>query len=304
MSALDPRPAGMRDALLAGANRDGGWGYYAGRGSRLEPTCWALLALLPLRSPFDDMASRLAGASSDFFTDAQQPDGLLLEHGLAEEHRPNLAFNGLAALLWSQHPTLTDSVRQKRLLSAISASKGVKLASSPASSQDNTLQAWAWIETTFSWVEPTCWCVLALKRAMRAEAPARARIDEAERLLRNRACQAGGWNAGNADVMGQGLHPYVPTTALGLIALQDRRDDSTVRAALAYLVEHRVSEQSGMALALTLICFRLYGLPVADLEQRLLEQWDHTAFLGNFHVIAMALYSLTAGQHAASAFRV
>ena len=35
----------LRTFLLAGRNADGGWGYYPGKASRLEPTCWALLAL-------------------------------------------------------------------------------------------------------------------------------------------------------------------------------------------------------------------------------------------------------------------
>ena len=43
----DPRPdlPALRQFLLAGRNADGGWGYYAGKASRLEPTCWGLLAL-------------------------------------------------------------------------------------------------------------------------------------------------------------------------------------------------------------------------------------------------------------------
>ncbi len=32
-------------ALIAARNPDGGWPYYAGKTSRLEPTAWALLAL-------------------------------------------------------------------------------------------------------------------------------------------------------------------------------------------------------------------------------------------------------------------
>ena len=34
-------------------------------------------------------------------------------------------------------------------------------------------------------------------------------------LLADRACRGGGWNYGNANVLGQDLHPYVPTTAVG-----------------------------------------------------------------------------------------
>ncbi len=47
----DPTPAAeratadVRKALLSSRNTDGGWGYYPGKASRLEPTAWALLAL-------------------------------------------------------------------------------------------------------------------------------------------------------------------------------------------------------------------------------------------------------------------
>ena len=44
---------------------------------------------------------------------------------------------------------------------------------------------------------------------------------EAEALLRNRQCTTGGWNYGNAEVLGKKLYAYTPTTALGLLALSD-----------------------------------------------------------------------------------
>ncbi len=49
---MEDRLIDMRRALLSAANADGGWGYYPGKASRLEPTCWALLALLPSDSDF------------------------------------------------------------------------------------------------------------------------------------------------------------------------------------------------------------------------------------------------------------
>ena len=30
--------------------------------------------------------------------------------------------------------------------------------------QDGSLQAWSWVDGTFSWVEPTAWCLLLLKK--------------------------------------------------------------------------------------------------------------------------------------------
>src|SRR5438105_856772 len=52
---MDDRLTDMRRALLSAVNADGGWGYYPGHASRLEPTCWALLAL---RTPVDAPAAQ------------------------------------------------------------------------------------------------------------------------------------------------------------------------------------------------------------------------------------------------------
>ena len=81
-----------------------------------------------------------------------------------------------------------------------------------------------------------------------------ARVDEAERMLADRACAGGGWNYGNAHVFDKDLRPHGPTTALALLALQDRRDLPCVQAGSAFLTAHADRERSGLALALTLIC--------------------------------------------------
>jgi len=286
----------MRETLLSGTNPDGGWAYYQGHASRLEPTCWALLALLTDASTTGWDAS----AHRAFLLRSRRRDGLFLEAAVGDENRPNLGFNGLAALLLLAERELADEASRTALVSALIANRGVKLSASWINRQDNGLQGWAWIDASFSWVEPTCWCLLALKKAMKAmkaseSGEARGRIREAEQLLVDRCCAAGGWNYGNANMLGQDLRPYVSTTALGLLAMQDRREDPCVVRSLDYLVQHRLSETSAMALALTLIALRRFGVPTGDVEDHLLSQWDRTAFLGNFHLIAIALYSLTGG---------
>jgi VWFA-related protein len=155
--------------------------------------------------------------------------------------------------------------------------------------QDNTLQGWSWIEGTFSWIEPTSWCLLALKKSPAVLHPRErsARIDEAERLLLDRVCRTGGWNYGNSNVLGQELHAHVPTTALALLALQDRREHPSVQKSLEYLVRQRLSEPAGMALALTSICLRVDGVPAADVDERLAAIAERHAFFNNLHIAAM-----------------
>src|SRR4029079_10801948 len=87
--------------------------------------------------------------------------------------------------------------------------------------------------------------------------------------------------------------PYVPTTALGLLALQGHRDEPCVAKSLAFLESRAVAEQSAMALALALLALRVYGRNAGDVADYLLAQWERTAFLGNHHLTAMGLYSLT-----------
>jgi hypothetical protein len=287
----------LRDAIAAGANAGGGWGYYRGRGSRIEPTVWALLALDAQRdvSPADlDSHLRWLTRSRDgrgqFVDDAALP--------------VNYAFNGQGAIALRALRARPAAGLVPAVLEALVAAKGVAIEQSPQFRQDNSLQGWAWMDGTFSWVEPTAWCTLALKSSPRRPADAAARIHEAERLLLDRACADGGWNFGNSVVLGQVLRPYVTCTAIALLALQDRRSDPVVASGWRWLRQHRLSEVSGMALALTAMCARIYGEPAADVETRLRELAATSVFLGNLHVTSMALYALSAGTHGLKAFRL
>jgi hypothetical protein len=289
----------MRQALLENASAGGGWSYYPGGAARLEPTCWALLAL-----GASGLDSSGHAAQQAFFRASIRPDGLLLEPAVRDEDRPNLAFNGLAALLLAEQRDIAPAGTLEGVTAGIVAHRGIKLPQSTLSPQDNSLQAWSWIDTTFSWVEPTCWCTLALKKAVPLSEAARNRIDVAERMLRDRCCTAGGWNSGTAMVLGQGLNPYVPTTALGLLALRNLPADPVVVRSLEQLRKFCLSEKSAMALSLALIAYAAFALDADAIEHALTEQWARTGFLDNQHLTAMALYSLTHREHGTSAFRI
>jgi len=224
--------------LLRLRNADGGWGYYPGKNSRLEPTCWALLATS-------------AGESS-------APDTEVLQrwprHGEWMADVPgapvNYAFNALAALVLQADPATRPA--GIRLAGRLAEVRGLALKSSDVAPVNGTLQAWPWIDATFSWVEPTTLCLLLLKK-LRPHLPAdltRERIDTAERMLIDRSCAEGGWNYGSSRVYRQDLHPYVPTTALGLLAMQDRREEVAVDRALAWLQSHASGRQSSAGIAL------------------------------------------------------
>jgi hypothetical protein len=278
----------LREALVSGRNADGAWGYYAGKSSRLEPTCWALLAL---GSGPDSKAIR--DPASAWLLGCQRPDGWFTERS---EWPVNIAFNALAAFTLLHHRDLAGDDARRRLLAAVLVSKGVAAPAFDTMRQDNSLQGWSWTDETFSWVEPTCWGLLAFKKARASgvvEPAAHARIDEAERLLIDRSCRPGGWNYGNANVMSQDMRPYVPTTAIGLLAMQDRRDQDVVVRGLATLETLWREEISASALALSTACLDVYGRPADQLRARLIEQASATLTFGNHHGIAQALFALS-----------
>jgi hypothetical protein len=187
------------------------------------------------------------------------------------------------------------------LLAAIERVKGIRLEQPAHTRQDNSLQGWSWTPETFSWVEPTAWCLLAVKKWARTHGVTvdMARVGEAERVLINRSCIDGGWNYGNPDVLGTNLRPYVPTSAIALLAMQDRRDDPVVARSLDYLAAHAVSEKSGVALSLAMIALRVYNRRIEPVRAALLEQLPVTLALGNIASIGMALYALEDQSYAA-----
>ena len=292
--------------LIAGANPTGGWGYLSGNGSRIEPTCWALLALAGSEpaGPLGPQSPLSNDLHFRFLSRCQRPDGLLSDR---PEFPANLSWTALAFLTLSALSSSTETnAVSGRLVGAMTETAGLQLPNDATFRQNNMLKGWPWMPETFSWVEPTSWCLLALKRAIRT-VPARAtdairsRITDGEALLVDRVCASGGWNFGNANAFGTNLPAHVPTSALGLLALQDKRDLPAVRRSLAFVEEHWKKELSGGALALSLLCLKIYGRPTSELEAAIADQWQHTRFLGNLATTAMVRCALTMSSSAKAA---
>ena len=276
MSVHGPQVTSAHRWLSGAQNRDGGWGYQRGNLSRLEPTCWALLAL---------------GSDVDTGALTRWPtrDGLLLERTGGS---PNYAFHGVGLLtlraLQIEHVETNASA-----VMALQRVKGDALPASRINRQDNSLQAWSWIADTFSWVEPTAWCLLALKQWARAgQSIDHGRVETAERLLVDRCCAAGGWNYGNANMLNQELKAFVPTTALALLSLQDRPALPEVVRSLDFLESHATEERSGTALSLALMALTAFQRPTAAVRDVLIDQLATTVSLGKPSAVAMSLYAL------------
>ena len=140
------------DALRLARNADGGWAYHSGKRSRIEPTCWALLAL---------GQAEIIAPDFDVLRRWPRKGGWLIDTVGAP---PNHAFNAIAALtlLYSA----ADVAVAEPLLRQLIASKGLRLPPDSAVRLDSSLQAWSWVAGTPSWVEPTAWSVLLLTQRL------------------------------------------------------------------------------------------------------------------------------------------
>lgn len=213
--------AARLEFLLEHQNADGGWGYFPGGQSWLEPTVYAALALYGLR---DDAVGRAWALIRNW----QNPDG---------GWRPNAA---VLASTWvtALAITLGDTVGE----AGAAIQKGVEWLAKSRGAESSPLaralrvfgmgpierevkhKGWPWCPGTSAWVEPTAHALVALRRVAR-RVPDRSllqRIESGERMLAAVRCTDGGWNYGSPRALGVDLPSYPETTGLALVGLQRR----------------------------------------------------------------------------------
>jgi hypothetical protein len=158
---------------------------------------------------------------------------------------------------------------------------------------DTELVGWPWATDTFSWVEPTSYALVALKRLRGTIAAEHleSRLDEGDRLLADRACTGGGWNYGNKRVFDEDLWPYPDTTAVALLALADRGDLLAVSEALDVLPTMLDENRSMLALSLGSLALAAHGRDAAPHRARLSEKTE-TWQSGEIRALAWAALAL------------
>ena len=222
----------LRDSLVGRAHPQGGWGYIAGQLPHPEPTCLALLALASDAARF---SSPIAAAVQSLQANAAPDGSYRFARGRAEAAWPTaLALFARSVLGESD---LDQTVERLKAL------RGQLMKADPevADMMDINVQlvGWPWAEGNFSWVEPTAWAVLALRRAGDGNSP---EVVEGIRLLLDRAFDEGGVNYGNRRVLGRMTEPIPTPTALMLLAVQGVENQPRIDSALRYLLKE--SEQA------------------------------------------------------------
>ncbi len=249
----------LLDALAAHEHADGGWGYAPGQPAHLEPTCLALLALSLDRPRFQAAIDRGCQALQRRRGD----DGAYrLERGRAEAVWPTSLVLFTQAVL--ELPAAALRSTAERLLAV----KGQTVDEPEVKNQqdiDATLVGWPWGEGNFSWVEPTAWACLALRRAGFGDHP---RVAEGQRLLIDRAFDEGGINYGNRCTLGRMTEPIPGPSAVMLLALQGHADHPRIDAAAGYLQKQADSDDLEH-LCWSKLALHAHGADVSRFDERI-----------------------------------
>lgn len=286
--------ADLQRALTANQNADGGFGAAPGLASSTEPTS---LAVLALRAAGEMPASNQA---ADWIRERQGADGSWphmegAPQGSWSTSLATLAVGRTGADLTAARQGLAWLLGQEaRRFPLMMRLRHRLFPDQQAVELDPTLKGWPWADQTFGWIEPTSYALIAIKSlpglAMRARV--RTRVIDGERMILDRICAGGGWNYGNSRVLDEELEPFPDTTALALIALQDVPRSEAVRTSLAALDRLLHANDSGLTLALSILCYRLYGVDPRELIERLSRRFRDTGFLGETRPLALALMAL------------
>jgi hypothetical protein len=292
--------------LLKHQNPDGGWGSVPGKVSNTESTSLSTLALLAVPSGSVDQSIK---NGSRWLVEHQRTDGSWpLNAGMKEgSWATTIAVFGLSGFPDYQGSALKGAdwlVNHPGSGLPLLASILVRLSITKFDSEINPdLIGWSWTSGSFSWVEPTAYALIALKKLKpHFNTPdASKRVHEAESMIYDRMCEGGGWNHGSTSVYGMKSWPYAEVTALTLIAMQDHADAAANRLSLKALEKMLGEDQSGLALSWSILCFLIYGVEVGEWRKALAKSFAETGFLNETKSIAL---SLLASGEGAGVFRL
>jgi hypothetical protein len=249
------------DALRRAQNPDGGWGYFPGKQSWIEPTAWAALVLHG--EPSSDRAWTLLKSWQNASGGWRPSKEVQLESWAAALCVNLAAVRGEFDEPWRKGVAwvLESSGVESNWVNRMASRVGVLEAE-----RDFSLKAWPWKPGTASWVEPTAHSIVALKRSRqkigRGDVGGRVKYGEAQLL--DVRCKDGGWNYGSPVALGVDLPSYPETTALALLGLQG---NPGATKSLDVAKQMTSDTRSPMARAWLRVALRLHGIePPAALE--------------------------------------
>jgi hypothetical protein len=247
------------DFLRTTQNPDGGWGYFPGKQSWLEPTTYATLALhgTPGADASFDRSWRLV-RSWQTSEGSFRPSGQVQGGTWVTAHVVTLA---------SVRGVYDDGVRRSVdwMLSVVGAEHTLLMRAASfmhllKTKLDVSHEGWPWREGNAAWIEPTTHTLVALKKVSGKYqgGELQHRVRDGEELVLSRRCSDGGWNCGNPNVLNFDLPSYPETTGLALMGLQGR-SASELAGPLDVGQRFREETKSSLAKAWLTIALRCHG---------------------------------------------
>lgn len=246
------------DFLRKTQNPDGGWGYFPGKQSWLEPTTYATLALHG-RSGSEGSFDRSWKLVRSWQTaeGSFRPSGQVQGGTWVTAHVVTLA---------TVRGVYDDSVRRSVdwMLSVVGAEHTVLMRAASflhllKTKLDVSHEGWPWREGNAAWIEPTAHTLVALKKVAGnyKSGELEHRVRDGEALVLSRRCSDGGWNCGNPNVLNFDLPSYPETTGLALLGIQGR-SASELAGPLEVARRFREETKSSLAKAWLTIALRCH----------------------------------------------
>jgi hypothetical protein len=282
------------DLILSAQNEDGGWGSSKAKRSNTDSTSFALMALKSLER---NIYHPQVMAGLKWLLRHQKGDG---SFSLSDTINQSSWTSPIAAVALLSFPDQKEPVLRaaKWILTQEGRKPGwvtsllLRLSLiEKATELDPHLSGWSWTAGAFSWVEPTSYSLMLLKKVKGSLSTTnfKERIRQGEMLIYDRMCENGGWNYGNSRVLGEPLWPYPDVTAIALIALQDRAASEANQRSL-HALERMMSETfSGIALGWGTLCLTIYNRDITEWKRGLVRTFEKTRFLGETKAMALAL---------------
>jgi hypothetical protein len=203
-------------------NGDGGWGYFPGKQSWLEPTFYAAVALAG--EPAADRAWTLLKSWQNAdggwrpSADVQVPTWATSLCVTLAKSRGEFGEPFQKGVAWLLGSSGIEGPLWRRLLFR------TRLFGNPDRNLD--LKGWPWKPGTASWVEPTAHAIVALKQASLkvSNSKLQERVSIGQAQLLDVRCKDGGWNYGSHAALNVDLVAYPETTGLALIGLEGQPD--------------------------------------------------------------------------------
>ena len=254
----------------------GGWSALVSSAqTALEPTCYSLLAV-------GSQATGVRERAHSFLLRTQNPNGSWPVFA-GDDHDGSWVTSLVAIALRDLVPAIPARLKGLHWLLSSAGRESNWLWKWKFRTTDRHVRfdpdkfGWPWFPDTVSWVVPTAFAILALNQlscSCGGFELAPSRVDRGVQMLLDRACPDGGWNAGNGVVYGSAVAPHPDDTAVALLALRERPQDSVVKISVDYLERTAPTLTAPWRLAWAILAVAAHRRPITSLRNALLPLPD------------------------------